>query len=216
MSSNPSHPDVSVQNKRGSFSCGTLRPQPRSPKRRHCHWILAVTAPSAGQRDAVSQVLTLPLKGHKGDWVPVSHTGPSEHILADADEWQELAGAQGRSPEAGRGSYTDHGWATEGSVQVPRVKADSLRTSAARARARRLPDAEHKVGSRRPRGLGTGHRARRGRSGHGLARGSDLTLDPDPTPGSAVRDHCAHSPLWLTQVGFRSFIVRPPPPPPPG
>lgn len=22
----------------------------------------------------------------------------------------------------------------------------------------------------------------------------------------------AHSPLWLTQVGFRSFIVRPPPP----
>ena len=60
----------------------------------------------------IFQVFTLPLKGHKGDWTPVSDTGP----FADADEWQELAGAQGRSPEAGRGSSTDHGWATEGSV----------------------------------------------------------------------------------------------------
>lgn len=64
----------------------------------------------------IFQVFTLPLKGHKGDWAPVLDTEPSEHILADADECQELAGAQGRSPEAGRGSSTDHGWATEGSV----------------------------------------------------------------------------------------------------
>lgn len=125
-------------------------------------------SPFTRAETCIFQMFTLPLKGHKGDWATVSHAGPSEHILADADEWQELAGAQGRSPEAGRGSFTDHGWATEGSVQVPGVKADLPRTSGARARARRLPRAEDKVRSRRPRGLGTGHRARRRRGGHGL------------------------------------------------
>lgn len=120
-----------------------------------------------------------------------------------------MAGAgwrPGPLPGGRRGSSTDHGWATEGSVQAPGVRADSLRTSGARARARRLPRAEDKVRARRPCSLGTGHRAP-GASGArraGPARGSDPAPDPASTPDSAFREPGAHSPLWLTQGRARS------------
>lgn len=46
------------------------------------------------------QVFTPPIKGYKGGCAQVSHMEPCEHILADADEWQELAGAQEPLPKA--------------------------------------------------------------------------------------------------------------------
>lgn len=51
---------------------------------------------------------------------------------------------------------------------MPGVRADSLRTSGARACARRLPPAEDKVRSRRPRSLGTGRVG--GEAGRACAR----------------------------------------------
>lgn len=103
MGPNPSHPDAPAQHKRGSFGWGTTASSYSPPTGGHCRQIQAsageVTAPPAAETWRF-QIFTPPLKGHKGNCTPVSHTGPFEHILADADEWQELAGAQGPLPGA--------------------------------------------------------------------------------------------------------------------
>ena len=139
--------------------------------------------------------------------IPGLHPGTERPLRSSFTHWNVLA-HPGRSP---------------GPLTLPGPQAGG-RGLGARAGAR-ADVAEHVPGSRSPRARtksatagpaarapGTRHRSEAGRP----ACGSHLAPDNGPSPGSAPRDPRAHSPLWLTQVGFRSFIVRPPPPPPPG
>lgn len=118
---------------------------------------------------------------------------------------------KGRSPKPGRGASTDHGWVAEGSAPELGAEADLAAAGPEHVPGLAgLPAPRTKSVTSRSATLAPGTR-RRERGGHGPARDSDPAPDPDLTPGVASGDPCVHSPLWLTQVGFRSFIVRPPP-----
>lgn len=141
---------------------------------------------------------------------PRLHTGPSEHILADADEWQDLAGAQGPLPGGRPRRFHE-----------PRVGGQGLCPSTEGGGVPRYGQEEHVprfAGLPAPRtksvpsgpaalALGT---ERRERGGQGLRAVPTQLQTPTWLPTEPPPDPCAHSPLWLTQVGFRSFIVRPP------
>lgn len=184
-------------------------PQPPVPNWGHCHQIQAsARAVTATQRQRF-QVFTPPLKGHKGDCAPVSHTVPSEHNRLMPTRGRSWLTPKGRSPEPGRGASTDRGWAAEGSAQGLGAEADFA--AARRSTCPDSPVSPRRVQSPFPPTPRLWHRAPGARRA-GPARSSDQTPSPDLPPGSASHNPCAHSPLWLTQVGFRSFIVRPPPP----
>lgn len=122
-------------------------------------------------------------KLHEGSRPGPTHIEPSEHILADADEWQELASAQGPLPEVRPRRL--HG---------PRVGGGGLSAGAggggglgrsragARAGARRSPRSEDKVRYLPLRDSGTGHQAPGARRARPRAR-----LRPGSGPRSDAR-----------------------------
>lgn len=125
-----------------------------------------------------------------------THIQPSEHILAEAGEWQELASAQGAAP---------HGQAAAPS-RTPAGEPRAQRKSRGRRRSAPRPGgstcrgspasgSEDKVRYLPPRDSGTGHQASGARRARPRAR-----LRPGSTPGSDARRGPRRPPCSLTIV----------------
>lgn len=147
-----------------------------------------------------SQVFTPPPNGHRTTpWFTHrtirAHPGRGRRAAG-------AGGAKGRSPPRSAGGRRK---------LSPRPGASGLRP-AARSTCPGSRGSPRRGQSALPPVPQPGHRA----SGAGGRPCTRLRPASSPRPAAepAPRDPRAHSPLWLTQVGFRSFIVRPPPPPP--